>query len=97
MGKGGKGAAHDKEKFQRIFCTVDPAASAREGPGDKDIWRKQASYTVISTWGLTQDYNLLWLDMRRFRKEIPDILAEVSQGLPRVATTVFHCRGDRSG
>jgi phage terminase large subunit-like protein len=60
-----------------LFQTVDPAASTREGPGDRDIWRKAPSHTVISTWLRTPDSHLIWWDCRRFRKEIPDTLAEI--------------------
>lgn len=62
------------------FVTVDPAASTKEGPGDRHIWRKAPSHTVISTWLLTPKFDLIWYGMRRFQKEIPDIfpiLAEV--------------------
>ena len=77
MGMDGKGEVHQRNDLLRVFGTIDPAASSKEGPGDKDIWRKMPSHTVISVWGLTTDYNLIWLDMVRFRKEIPEILNEV--------------------
>lgn len=83
LGENGKGAAHARSSLMRVFATIDPAASAKEGPGDKDIWRKLPSYTVISVWGLTVDYNLIWLDMIRFRKEIPDILDEARKAYRR--------------
>ena len=63
--------------FKRIFITVDPAASTREGPGDADIWRKMPSHTVISTWGLTEDFHLLWLWMTRIREEIPEVIEAI--------------------
>jgi predicted phage terminase large subunit-like protein len=72
LGREGKGRV--VENFQRIFTTVDPAGSMREGPGDTDRFRKQESWTVIMTFGLTYDYHLLVLDVRRFRKEVPEIL-----------------------
>lgn len=62
----------------RCFSTMDPAASVREGPGDKDVWRnRQPSWTVISTFLLTPDNHLLFLNVRRFRKEIPDQMHEL--------------------
>ena len=70
----------------RIFQTVDPAASAREGPGDKDIWRegkKAPSWTVISTWVLTPDGDLCWWDVVRFQKEIPDVLGEIRKAFAK--------------
>lgn len=57
-----------------IFCTVDPAASVREGPGDSEIWRREPSWSVISTWLLTPDFNLIWLDLWRAQVEIPELL-----------------------
>jgi len=61
--------------FQRIFTVIDPAASAREGPGDENRYKKMdKSYTVIMTFGLTDDYNLVLLDNVRLYVEAPDIL-----------------------
>jgi predicted phage terminase large subunit-like protein len=74
LGPDGRGHEHHITSLQRIFSTVDPAGSSRESPGSTQIWRQAPSYTVISTWGLTLDFHLLWLDMVRFRKEIPDIV-----------------------
>ena len=62
-----------------IFATVDPATSEREGPGDTQRYRKEPSNTVISTWALTPQADLLWLDCWAFQKEIP----EVVQGIQR--------------
>jgi hypothetical protein len=58
------------------FSTVDPAASQRAGPGDKyhQVWEKRASWTVISTWLLTPNFDLCWLDCVRFQEEIPYII-----------------------
>lgn len=74
FGLDGRGESISPSSLQRVFTTVDPAASAREGPGDMEIWKGPPSHTVISTWGLTQDYNLLWLDMHRGRWEVPDVI-----------------------
>lgn len=57
----------------RCFVTCDPAASQKEGPGDKHIWRKAPSHTVIATWLLTPKWDLILWDLVRFQKEIPDI------------------------
>jgi predicted phage terminase large subunit-like protein len=67
----------------RIFQTVDPAASAKEGPGDQQIWRKAPSWTVISTWVLTPDGDLCWWDVVRFRKEIPEVLGEIKKAFAK--------------
>ena len=74
LGPNGGGTAHHVSTLQRVFVTVDPATTSRHGPGDIQIWNKQASYTVISIWGLTQDYNLIWLDMIRFRRQAPEVV-----------------------
>jgi predicted phage terminase large subunit-like protein len=66
-------------EFQRVFITADTAASTKEGPGDDKRYRlpNGGSWTVLAVWALTHDYNLLLLDIRRFRKEIPEIPKEV--------------------
>lgn len=66
-----------KELF--IFQTIDPAATAREGPGDPQIYRQgEPSSTVISTWGVTPNERFLfWLDCVIFSIEIPDVIAEL--------------------
>jgi len=79
LGRDGNGPVVDlREGIQRIFCTVDPAASRREGMTEtihKDS--KSASWTVIATWALTNDYHLLLLDVVRFQDEIPTVVAEL--------------------
>lgn len=78
LGEDFRGPAHVRQNLLRIFTTVDPASSSKEGPGDTQVWTNiEESYTVISTWALTRDFNLLWLDMVRFRQEIPDITEEL--------------------
>jgi predicted phage terminase large subunit-like protein len=64
-----------RHEMMRIFQVIDPAASAREGPGDMDRYKKMdKSYTIIQTWGLTTEYNLILLDSLRLYVEAPDIL-----------------------
>lgn len=55
------------ESFRVIFQTCDPAASAK----------RRADYTVLSTWGITRDHQLVWLDCERWQLEIPDIPARI--------------------
>ena len=74
MGKDRKGQQWHQNQCS-CFVTVDPAASAREGPGDAVIWKRAPSWTVISTWYLTPSKDLLWWNLVRFQKEIPDILS----------------------
>ena len=78
LGMDGTGQNVHIRDLLRIFCTVDPAASSREGPADANSNQK-TSWTVISTWALTADYHLLWLDMVRFRAEIPDVVKKIKE------------------
>jgi phage terminase large subunit-like protein len=59
----------------QIFVTIDTAVTTRQGPVDGEVGSKN-SYAVISAFGLTQNNNLLWLNMRKFRKEIPDLVSQ---------------------
>jgi phage terminase large subunit-like protein len=66
--------------LNKIFVTVDCAATVKAGPvDDQTKTRNKNSYTVISVWGITSTYKLLWLDCRKFRKEIPDIIETLVQ------------------
>ena len=72
------------DDFREIFITVDPAASTSEGPIDVDVNPKKGpSYTVISVWGLTPDFHLCWLHMKRFREEIPFVIDEIQDSYKR--------------
>lgn len=51
-------------RFKLIFQVVDPAASEKT----------TADYTVIGTFGITNENELVWLDCERFQKEIPEII-----------------------
>lgn len=69
-------------EFQTIFITVDPAGTVREGIVDQEFSaskNKSKSYTVISTWGKTKDGQLFWLDMDRFRDEIPVVVERIEK------------------
>ena len=78
LGRYGRGSTH-RIRNCRVFATMDPAASVREGPGDGDIWRRAPSWTVVSTWLLTPDQNLVWWDVMRKQQEIPEILEDVRE------------------
>jgi predicted phage terminase large subunit-like protein len=57
-----------------IFTTVDTAASVKTGvKGVSFTDNRQASWSVISTWGLTPKFDLLWLDCWRAQTTIPDL------------------------
>jgi phage terminase large subunit-like protein len=66
--------------LKRVFMTADSAATTREGIIDQSTTRNGASHTVYSVWGLTKEYQLLWLYMKRMRAEIPEcvkVLVEI--------------------
>jgi predicted phage terminase large subunit-like protein len=66
--------------FKQIFFTVDPAGTVREGIIDQSIGGKKAeSFTVISVWGVSQGNDLFWLDMIRFRDEIPEVVEKIAE------------------
>jgi phage terminase large subunit-like protein len=58
--------------LKKVFMTADSAATVKEGVIDQTTTKKGMSYTVYSVWGLTHDYKLLWLYMKRLRDEIPE-------------------------
>jgi phage terminase large subunit-like protein len=64
-------------KSLKIFGTTDIAGTVKQGLIDQDVTKNGPSYTVISIWGLTPDYHLLWLYMRRFRDEIPKVVDNI--------------------
>lgn len=49
------------------MITVDPASTSKD----------TSDYTVVSTFAVTPCRQLVWLDMLRFRKEIPEIVQEI--------------------
>lgn len=55
------------------FQTCDPAASEK----------RTADYTVLSTWGVTPRWELLWLSCERWQKEIPDLPPLILQSYQR--------------
>jgi predicted phage terminase large subunit-like protein len=69
----------------RIFVTVDTASTAKLFTSKEDelinIADGRSTYkpssTGIAVWGVTKDEHLLWLDFRKFRKELPDIIDEL--------------------
>jgi phage terminase large subunit-like protein len=71
------GAIHHLSNLKRIFITMDPAATTKEGMIDQSTTKNGPSFTVISVWGLTHDFQLIWLYMRRFRQEIPNVVDQL--------------------
>jgi len=68
--------------LKQIFTTTDAAATARlyathgdeeANAADGRVSTKPSS-TCIGVWGITYEDQLLWLDFRKFRKELPDIV-----------------------
>lgn len=78
LGRDRKGEQWHVKQCQ-LFQIVDPAASAREGPGDIQVFRGAPSWTVLGTFLRTPNNHLIWWDHRRFRKEIPDIFLVIKQ------------------
>ena len=68
----------DRRQCMKIMY-VDPAASVKEGPGDKDVWRKEPSHTVISTFYRTPEHDLVFYNMIRVQCEVPDVINLVEQ------------------
>jgi predicted phage terminase large subunit-like protein len=69
-------------RIDNCFCfqIIDPAASAKEGPGDDKVYQnRMPSWTVISTFLLTPDFDLVWWDLRRFRGEAPEIITAMKK------------------
>lgn len=71
------GSVYHISDLRKIFITMDPAATVKEGMIDQATTKNGPSFTVISVWGLTHDYQLLWLYMRRFRQEIPNVVDQL--------------------
>lgn len=83
LGPDRHGKPHHKSTC-RCFITADPAGSTRDPPSGKTFRvHGAASWTVISTWILTPDFNLLWWNMIRFQKEIPDIFPAFQEAYRR--------------
>lgn len=77
MGSDGNGPVHTRESWLKIFMTVDSAASYKEGfqgaitfSDEEDA--SDTSAWAIGVWAVTSDYNLLWLDLKHFKQEIPE-------------------------
>jgi predicted phage terminase large subunit-like protein len=71
---------HPFTYFEKLFITVDPAGTIKEGVIDQEVGGSNSeSHTVISVWGVTADRNLFWLDMVRFRDEIPQVVDQIAR------------------
>jgi phage terminase large subunit-like protein len=62
--------------FRKIYLVGDPAVTVRQGPIDDEVKQKN-SYTALSIFAETKHNELLWLNLRKFRKEIPDVVENV--------------------
>jgi phage terminase large subunit-like protein len=60
---------HATKQIKFRFCTADGATSAKTS----------ADFTVVSSWLVTQRYDLLWLGCRRVQLEIPEQPAVVKE------------------
>jgi len=64
-------------KSVTVFQTCDHAATVQRTIKD------DPDYTVVSTWGLTPEKLLLWIECERFRAELPDVLGRVQASWKR--------------
>lgn len=72
------------DEFVKVFITVDPAGTLEESMVGKLIRpKKSSSHSVISVWAADRNNNLYWLDMRRFKDEIPVVVDEICQMVAR--------------
>lgn len=68
--------------LSRIFVTVDSASTAKLfASKDEELMaaadgrsKHKPSSTCLAVWGVTKEEQLLWLDFKKFRKELPDII-----------------------
>ena len=98
LGRDGVGKVIDyKDDIQRIFATVDPAASGREGMTEYADGAKEASWTVIAVWALTTDFHLLLLDCIRFQDEIPVVVQELVKCNRKWHPAYFRIEGNGLG
>lgn len=98
LGRDGIGKVIDiKDDVQRIFATVDPAASLREGMAEAVISGREASWTVIAVWALTNDFHLVLLDVIRFQDEIPQVVKELVEVQKRWKPAYFRIEGNGLG
>lgn len=98
LGRDGVGKIVDfKTDIQRVFATVDPAASQREGMTEYAKGAKEASWTVIAIWALTTDHHLLLLDRIRFQDEIPVVVQELVKCNKKWHPQFFRIEGNGLG
>lgn len=73
-----------------IFSTVDPAASLKTGVAGISYKKdREASWSVISTWAITPNSDLIWLDIDRFQKEAPDIIKHMKRAYTKWKPAYF--------
>ena len=62
------------------FTSVDGAGSERAGPEGKVFFNNQEPcHSVCGTFGMTPDYNLLWLNNWRGQVEIPRFISTITE------------------
>lgn len=81
-----------------IIAILDPAASAREGPGDELLYQnRDPSWSVIGIFAITPNWHLLWIDNIRYQKEVPDTIEEVKQAYRRWRPEFVGCENTGLG
>jgi predicted phage terminase large subunit-like protein len=73
-----------------VFCTVDPAASLKTGIAGVTYKKdREPSWSVISTWGMTKNADLVWLDLDRFQSESPEVITRMKTMFRKWKPTYF--------
>lgn len=68
------GVAYHYRDLKKVFITADSASTAQEMGLNNSSVKKEPCYTVYSVWGLTHDYQLIWIYMYRTQAEIPECI-----------------------
>ena len=87
------GGGKFQRKWFRYFTQDSPVYRLHKPEGDENVWiqectvfqtwdlalseKETACWTVGATWALTPKYDLLLLDINRFRAEAPDVKAAI--------------------
>jgi predicted phage terminase large subunit-like protein len=79
LGRDSVGDSFHWKDLKRVFGTVDPATSLKEGLSEKAVYNRDPSRTVISIWGLTENNDLLWLDIDYFQEEAPVVVERMKR------------------
>jgi predicted phage terminase large subunit-like protein len=97
LGRDGVGDSFHWKDLKRVFGTVDPATSLKEGLSEKAVYNRDPSRTVISIWGLTENNDLLWLDIDYFQEEAPVVVERMKRMYQKWRPTYFKMETNGAG